>query len=228
MDSEDNCHVYVASKTPNLTGAVRRSVRNDGSNKQQKNQIIPDSDSSTELNIISTTNKRNSSKRRTSSFRNKSTGLSSPSNSSDTTRKDNIKNKQNESANDHRASFIKSRYPELSSDSDDIVKIKSKKKFIVPDSESDEENLNVLNGSDKVDEVSCSIEAIASDEVDIVTKILNNSRISSVFDFGKKGAIINSTVLDIGMLCISFKDKYMFFKHFRRSEYSQGGIQKIV
>lgn len=225
LDSEDNS--YIGS---NSTGAVKRNVKNNSSNKQGRYNIT-DSDSSSELNVITTNNKERKSKRKTASSRSKSTSSLLPSESRESIPKDNIKdNKRNESSNKHRASFLECRSPEPIYDSDDDigVKMKTKKNVITSDSESEKENLNILDESNKVEQVSYSIEVIGSDKEIEVAKILSNSRISSEFNFGEKGDIINSTVLDIGMLRILFKDVYLNFEYFRKQGHTEGGIQTVT
>ncbi|XP_018577325.1 transcription termination factor 2 [Anoplophora glabripennis] len=187
------------SNMSNLTGAIKKNVRRSSASNKVRSSIMSDSDSSPEHNVHTYTNKHKSSKHRTPSFRNKSTDSPSSSTSTEVLRDSHFQDKLNVNSTSHRKSFMKTRSPELSSDdSDDNIRFQRKtKKKIISDSESEEEIVNISNGFNKEEQVSGSIEVVDTDpEIENITKSFNASIISSEINFGKKGNIINSTLVD--------------------------------
>ncbi|KAJ8963879.1 hypothetical protein NQ314_005315 [Rhamnusium bicolor] len=149
----------------------------------EKELVISDSDVS-EKQTTSHRRKKNGS---TSSFR-------SPSNTQ----------LSSESSEDERNLPSTSKLSNSQSDSDTEIgkkfRAKTKKNVILSDSDSESEFVNVkcsIQCSSSSEELSLhSIENISDSEITKLAGQLNNSRISSEFDFGKTGNIINSTILD--------------------------------
>ncbi|KAJ8951586.1 hypothetical protein NQ318_020463 [Aromia moschata] len=105
----------------------------------------------------------------------------------------------------HHTNIGQKKLPELDSDSEEDmkknVKRKIRKNVIQSDTDSHSDNEDIIDSTDDSETLGIhskdNLSTTAASEIEDITSKLNKSRISNEFNFGKKGNIINSTVLDI-------------------------------